>query len=151
MLREIPRPTEHIVLAPANRYKHTECCSVNQKCKACVPRLKAAHAYDEPMSIIWLVGAYRAEAFVTCKRGNYTLRTGAGPLGIDDECRITNCLRLNQSDIATLYVVCLLVQEITFIYELVWLVGEAGLVLTNYRIYAGWYFAWDKSSTTSRV
>ena len=43
--------------------------------------------------------------FVSCAPGNYTLRTGAGPLHNDPNCLSTHCELLQQDIMATIVVV----------------------------------------------
>ena len=45
------------------------------------------------------------DAFVVCSEpGNYTLRTGAGPMDNDPECQSTHC-QLRRQNLATIVVV----------------------------------------------
>lgn len=48
----------------------------------------------------------RVDAFVQCSDpGNYTLRTGAGPMDNDPECQSTHCQLRRQAVLATFVVV----------------------------------------------
>lgn len=49
--------------------------------------------------------ACRAEMFVSCAPGNYTLRSGYGPLHNDPQCQSTHCELLQQEVLATIVVV----------------------------------------------
>ncbi|KAK9818823.1 hypothetical protein WJX74_006953 [Apatococcus lobatus] len=53
---------------------------------------------------VGMVAANRAEMFVSCAAGNYTLRTGAGPLHNDPNCQSTHCELLQQDIVATIVV-----------------------------------------------
>ncbi len=47
----------------------------------------------------------RVEMFVSCAAGNYTLRTGAGPIYQDPHCESVHCKALVQEVLATFEVV----------------------------------------------
>ncbi|KAK9818805.1 hypothetical protein WJX74_002226 [Apatococcus lobatus] len=51
-----------------------------------------------------LVAANRAEMFISCQPGNYSLRTGAGPIYQDPLCEGTHCELLVQDIVATIVV-----------------------------------------------